>query len=250
VIDDDEDSTRAVPRDELVRPQDAHVVVGPHEVGGDDATLAVVPGENAANNLQAAAFARTMAQEEPSARTRESGAFGSSHGAFPPSSPGGPYPAAGAPHPGWNEPQQQWNPHAGAPMQMMGQGHDRQPSSSHLPQGASPGALPGSNPHMQHAMPQSGPMSGGPHMSHGMGHAPMGMPMQPHMQGQYPGAPGGPMMMQGPMMQGQGGWPQQQQAAVGSRIRLTKQVVILAIVGVICLAIFITGVILFATTKF
>jgi hypothetical protein len=60
----------------------------------------------------------------------------------------------------------------------------------------------------------------------------------------YPGQQGGPMM------HGQSGLPWNNAAPGSKGIKLSNQIILLAVVGVICLAIFITGIVLFATTKF
>ena len=90
------------------------------------------------------------------------------------------------------------------------------------------------------------------------------MPSQPGSQGHMPNAPmtshmpmgpmhGGPMMMQ---RQPQGmpypnhppqPWPQ---PAPGKPFALSGQMVLLIVVGVICVGIFVTGIVLFVTTKF
>lgn len=231
---EEEESTRAVPREELFRGQDAHVIVGDDAVG-EDATLAVGPGDNEANSKHLAALAQTMAADAD--------AFPPPLGGFPPPNAGpvgGPMPPAMGPPPSWNDPQQSWRGGPpSAPMQpMMGPGHDRPTSNPQI----------GSNPHLQAAphamggMPQSGQMPAGPM---GMGPGQMGMPMHNMGQGPipYPGQQGGPMM------QGQNPFPWGQ-APSGKRLKLSNQIILLAIVGVICLAIFITGIVLFATTKF
>jgi len=72
-------------------------------------------------------------------------------------------------------------------------------------------------------------------------------------QGQMPMQPMGPISYSGqmnPMMQGQAGAPWASPAPVKKGSKISGQVLLLAIVGVVCLAIFITGLVLFATTKF
>lgn len=252
---EEEESTRAVSREELLRGQDAHVVVG-DDAGGDDATLAVAPGDNEANSKHLAALAQTMAQDPD-------GAFPPPPGGFPPPPPpafglepapqplGGlpPQPAdfglppmsnmgppggmrppmesmhggMGGPHPGWNEPQPPpWN----APMSAPG---------PHMP---------GTNPHGHAPMPQGGQL---PPYTGQMGQ------MGQMGQSQMPIQPMGPISYSGqmnPMMQGQAGGPWASPAPVKKGGKISGQVLLLAIVGVICLAIFITGLVLFATTKF
>ncbi|MDF2694048.1 MAG: putative Fe-S oxidoreductase [Labilithrix sp.] len=219
----DEESTRAVPREELLRAQDAHVVVGA-DAGGDDATLAVGPGDNEANSKHLAALAQTMTADPEMGFPPPPGMFGQH-----------PQPPMGAMPPPHNmpPPQQGWAGPASASMQQPGM---TPPSNPHMP---------ASNPHMHAGMPQSGHMMA-PHMG--------GMPMhQQHPMG-YPGAQHGP----GPMHAPPGMWAPQQQlnaanaanAANNKSIKVSGQLILLAVVGVICLAIFITGIVLFATTKF
>ena len=231
---EEEESTRAVSREELLRGQDAHVVVG-DDAGGDDATLAVAPGDNEANSKHLAALAQTMAQDPD-------GAFPPPPGVFPPpllpsglghapraagglpqppaeiglppmsnmglpagmmapmESPQGGMPShGGPPGPGWHDPhQQQW----GAPRPGMASGHDLPP----MP-----------NPHMHAAMPQPGQMPS--YMGQGQ------MPMQPMGPMSYPG-------QMGPMMHGQAGTPWAAPAPTKKAGKISGQVLLLAIVGV------------------
>ncbi|MBX3203955.1 MAG: hypothetical protein KF764_02740, partial [Labilithrix sp.] len=235
---EEEERTRAVPREELLRAQDAHVIVGDDAVG-EDATLAVSPGDNEANSKHLAALAQTMAQDPD-------GAFPPPPGVFPPPpsahaghGPGG-APNMMAPHgamsgpqsqSGWNDAQPPpWGPPASSPMQQVQPGYDRPTSNPHMP---------ASSPHMA-AMPHGGPLPA--HM--GQGHGPMGPPMQgPMGPPSYPGQPG-------PMMHGRAPAPWAQPGPGTRPVKLSGQILLLAIVGVICLAIFITGIVLFATTKF
>jgi len=247
---EEEESTRAVSREELLRGQDAHVVVG-DDAGGDDATLAVAPGDNEANSKHLAALAQTMAQDPDGAFPPPPGMFPSPPhpfgmepapqplGALPPppedfglqpmsnmGPPGGMRPpmesmhgGMGGPRPGWNEPQPPpWN----APMPAPG---------PHMP---------GANPHAHTAMPHGGQMP--PYMGQ-MGQGQGQMPMQPMGPISYSG-------QMNPMMQGQAGAPWASPAPVKKGSKISGQVLLLAIVGVVCLAIFITGLVLFATTKF
>ncbi|HVH43194.1 MAG TPA: hypothetical protein VM925_12655 [Labilithrix sp.] len=230
----DEDDTTQAKRAGLPRLQDAHVVVG-DDVGGDDATLAVPLGDKAAKNKQLGAFAQTIAAE--------GGGFRSSPGAFPVHGHGhggGPItPAKNVSAPqqgGWNDPHQQWHPAASSSGQMraLGQSHERPSDPS----------LPSSNPHLM-GMPESSSRPGVQYPSRG-GPGQMGMPMhQQPMQGQlsHHGQQGAPMM------QGQPGqWAVPARGA--PRLKISGQLILLAVVGVICLTIFITGIVLFATTKF
>jgi hypothetical protein len=126
-------------------------------------------------------------------------------------------PGYGAPPPSWQEPQQ-WSASS----------QTSSPMNPHLPP---------SNPHM----PASAPIGAA-----GMG-APIGAPMQSPMQGptSYPGHYAGPMQPGQPWAP-----PVQQQAQGGTGFKLSGQVLWLVVAGVVCVAIFITGIILFATTKF
>ena len=97
------------------------------------------------------------------------------------------------------------------------------------------------NPNMGPAM---GQMSG---QMQGLMPGQMGMPpMQGSMS--YPGQQQGAPMMHGQGQAAQQPWPAQQPAR--KSIQFSGQILLLVIVGVICLAIFITGIVLFATTKF
>jgi hypothetical protein len=255
---DEDESTRAVPREELLRSQDAHVVVG-DDAAGDDATLAVAPADNEANSKHLAALAATLNRDEQ-------GGFPPPPGVFPPfgnphaatAGPmaqmpmSGPMSAQGGPPQSWNDPNQypgqhqQWNPGGpgshpnphGNPMmhgQPMAQGHGSNPH------------MPVSSPHMQ-AGQQHYPPSGQLPAHMNMGQGMHGMPMQ-NQQGpmSYPGQ----QPQHGGMMQNQ---PQGASWVIpgpgGKPIKLSGQILLLAVVGVICLAIFITGIVLFATTKF
>jgi len=233
---EEEESTRAVPREELLRAQDAHVVVG-EDAAGEDATLAVGPGENEANSKHLAALAKTMMAEGDQAFPPPPGVFPAPPAASSPAART--MPSMGGPRPSWHEPQQPWGQGVPAGGHMAPMGQDRPTSNPQL----------GSNPQM----PVSGPHGMGmPHGGHMHGAGPMSMPgqmgMPPHMHQApipYPGQQGGPMM-QG----GQNGVPWGGQAQAGKGIKLSNQILLLALVGVICLAIFITGIVLFVTTKF
>jgi hypothetical protein len=64
-----------------------------------------------------------------------------------------------------------------------------------------------------------------------------GMPPHGHPYAQQPMAPPG--------------WrPQAAPAPLRGGFKLSRQIIVLAIVGFICIGIFITGIVLFATTKF
>ena len=69
-----------------------------------------------------------------------------------------------------------------------------------------------------------------------------GMPPSPGNQGMpYPGQYMGAM---------QGNPPNQLDLSAEEKAQKKKQIVLVAVVGFVCLAIFITGVVLFVTTKF
>jgi hypothetical protein len=213
-VDEEEDiATKAAPREAYFRPnQDAHVVIGSGAVG-DDATLAVAPEDNEARSQRMAPFAQTMMANDA----------GDGYGAVPapsssfhaPAFDPEPAAAAGMPMP----------MHGGAPQQAWQDPHAQQWNP------------PPSNPYPQ--------MGGGPGMMGGPPMMGMQQPMQPG--GHYPD-----------QYQGQGQYQDPNQYPGGAEppfvqlggLQLTKQHVLVAVVGIVCLAIFITGVVLFATTKF
>jgi hypothetical protein len=184
IQDDDEDyeETKAVPREELLRQQDAHVVVGA-DASGDDATLAVPPSANEAALLNSIGAAIGESLQHPP---------GVGHG-------GGPPPQYQPPH---------------------------QP-----PHGGMGGTM---------GMPGPQPWSSGQ------------LPVAPRVPGGTGSYGGAPMMgPQGGLPRGQGptNWAPLQGAHPPAR-RISGQMILLLIVGFICLAIFVTGIVLFATTKF
>jgi hypothetical protein len=153
-----------------------------------------------------------------------------------------PYP----PQPPWQDPNQQYQqppqsypgmqvgPVSGPHLPAQSWTPNAPPSQPHFP-GAAP-QMPQSNPHLQ--VPQSG---------HMMAQNPQGMMPHPN-QGPIP-YPGQPNFHQPPTAGGE--WnanasPLQPKP----KFKLSGQILLLAIVGVVCLAIFITGIVLFATTKF
>lgn len=190
---DEEESTRAVPRDELLRERGAHMS---DEAASEDATLAVAPGDN--DTSQLAALAETMAADP---------------NAFP--TPPGVFPPPLAAHPGWGEPQPPY----------VGLSPERSASGPPGPPGP---------------FPEGGPAPGMP--------GSMGMPTHA-MHGQVPGPIPYPGQQGGPMLQGPNASPWAAPGPSG-KIKLSSQVVLLAMIGTVCLAIFITGLVLFATTKF
>lgn len=197
---DEDESTRAVPREELLRGsgQDAQLVVG-DDAQGDDATLAVAPGTDEASLKRRAAFAETLTSEvafpPPAAafpsmagRPTPSGTMQSTQ-ALGPAAPSAPMPAAP-----WDPNQGSWGPGMAPPM----------------PQ--------------PHAAPLSGQMPV----------APMPNPHGGMMPNAYPNpAPWGPMP--GPP---------------AKAFPLSGQMILLIVIGVVCIGIFVTGIVLFVTTKF
>lgn len=265
-----DEATRAVPRDELVRRQDAHVVVG-EDAMGDEATLAVPPGHiDGLDPEIAAALIETLKDREGSQpRLQSAPSFPNppqhfqqhnpmSSGHLPSAPPFAQTPqplGMGMQHvaPSWGEAA---HSHREPPQHGMYPGFDPL-----LPQQAPQGG----QGYMHGQFPQSGQQ--GP----GGGYSPMGQPMGPMgpmgMQGggpggyaQPPNAPGGgqplyEMQRMQPMqpMQGQQqGWmaPPAPPAGTKGPTKLTPQIILLAAVGVVCLAIFVIGIVLFVTTKF
>lgn len=115
------------------------------------------------------------------------------------------------------------------------------PSAPH-PMG--PGAHPGmgmQDPMGMHGMPNQQPWSSG--------HMPAANPRQV---GGVPSYGGGPMMQP----QQQGGFPRGQAPTNWNPLqppaqsKISGQMILLVVVGFVCLAIFVTGIVLFATTKF
>jgi len=258
---DVEETTRAVSREELIRHQDAQLIVG-DDAHGDEATLAVAPGQiEGLDPAIAAALSNALKQREP-ARQPPQDAPGPP--AFPP--PQSPFPGSSM----------QGGSMEGGSMQGGSMGG----SSGHLP------AAPPASQSFANAPP---PQSWG-----GQGMPPSFDPMLPQHQGGYPppsnpnpgvqqtqnmtggpnphqatavGPGGGPPSQQMPMQH----QPMQQQqlqqrgmanpqawmtqpspppAAMTGPSRFTPQVILLVAVGVVCLAIFIIGIVLFVTTKF
>jgi hypothetical protein len=229
---DEEESTKAVPREALLRQQDAHVVVG-HDAMGDDATLAVAPEAN----LAAMPLTRGSHEDVPG---------------FPPPPLGfpgpGPAPGMAGAYPMGHRPMNAPTTMGlGAPPQ-----HQQQPGSAPW-QAAQPpsGGMPSHqyNQHNQHN--QQGAMSSGVMPTANPQFPPNTQPVMGH-----PRTQGG--VMTGPQQGQQQGWMQQPQpqAAQPTQVvarrpsRISGQVVLLIIVGAVCLAIFVTGIVLFATTKF
>lgn len=255
-----EETTRAVSREELMRHQDAHVIVGEDAIG-DEATLAIPPGQVdlGIEGGIAAALQETLQKRESQPQfpphfsddmqPAGAGPMGSS-GQGPSAQSFGQGPGQGGmampqqPQ-AWGEAPQSWPGEASPsyrnpPPMGMPPGFDPM-----LPQGAQ------GNPGMLGQFPQSGqhplmPGHGGfaPGMGQGMG------------QGGYgPNANAPAAQQQGPMgpMQGQAPpWTMQPSSPTGMAgpTKVTPQVILLVAVGAVCLAIFIIGIVLFVTTKF
>ena len=210
--DGDDESTRAVPREELLRSQDASFIVG-DDAAGDDATLAVAPGMNEAASQR-------MGIPSPTGLSADA-------------SGGHPAPFLGSAHPTQQSPQFP---------SMMGP-----PPSWNTP------SAPGMQQNMPHNMSSTSAMPS----------STSAMPMLPpygQQQGYPPHGMQGPQASQMPMGYPNAGWPQQwppqQQGQMvpaprqNKKFPLSGQVIALGIVGIVCLAIFVTGVVLFFTTKF
>lgn len=245
-----EEPTRAIPREEIMRRQDAHVIIGEDAIG-DDATLAIAPGQidlgllpgggDLGPSLAEAAQQPPHFPQFPHAvPSGSSGHLQAAPQHMPQGGYGGPgmQPPPQAP-PSWQgEGAQSYrNPPQGPPHQgfdpMMAQGPPGMMGMQG--QGMQGGQFPpsGQHPAMQ-GPPQSNPMGWGP--------PPDG-----------PTAFGPPMQQQG-MMQGAPPWMPQPQPLPGGTgaggFRVTPQIMLLVGVGVVCLAIFVTGIVLFVTTKF
>lgn len=254
---DAEESTRAVSREQMMRSQDAHVVVG-EDAMGDEATLAVPAGHvDGLDPKIAAALLETMTERESSQPQLD------------------PAPAFPAPpqhfqqqNPMSSGRQQAVSPYGQAPQPLgMGMQHVAPSWGSDAGQSARNQAQQAFDP----MLPQYGSQSGQGHMpGQFSGQVSAGQPMQQMppmgMQQQQHGAPGGygqhpnapmgagaqPYAMQ--PMQGQPpGWgpqPAPPRAGANPLAKLTPQVILLVAVGVVCLAIFVIGIVLFVTTKF
>jgi hypothetical protein len=219
------ETTRALSREELVRHQDAQLIVG-NDALGDEATLAVAPGQgNAAMAAVMADVAETRKAVAANA-VLHTPPFPQPPPAFPappvnfqkqvPSS--SPQLPAAAPFPYPTQPQQPAMAQPGYP------------SSSQQPIVEKTGKMPAqtgyANPQAQtaaYAQPPQAPSQQAPTV-----------PAQTN-QRQPP-----PWMTQ----------PSPPPTGMTGPTRFTKQVLLLAAVGFVCLAIFIIGVVLFVTTKF
>lgn len=225
-VDDSAEPTKAVSRDELLgrgrvdAGQDGHVVIGA-DAGGEDATLAVAPGSNEASSMNlGAAIGNALASGTLQSPLGNDPAFPPPHG-HQPQPQGQPYqgyPGMGAPS-GPNA-MGQGGPggHGGQPYDwgMQGQPQNQPWSSGHMP---------AANPRT----PGGAPSYGGGANMHGM--------QQPQ------GGPAGIPRAQAPTNWG----PLQ---APPQKSKISGQMILLFVVGFVCLAIFVTGIVLFATTKF
>ena len=218
--DGDDESTRAVPREELFRDQDQFILGEDAGVSGDDATLAVAPGMNdAALQRLGGGMASPLGADGSGGHPEF---LGNAHATQ--QSPQ--FPPMLGPPPSWNTP-----------------------------------SAPGMQPHnMTHGMaPTPSATSAMPMMPGYPGH-PGQMPSHGGQSGQMPYPPNGTQGQQMPMGYPNVGWPQQwgmpgpqQMAPVprqNGKFPLSGQVIALGLVGIVCLAIFVTGVVLFFTTKF
>ncbi len=217
---EEEESTRAVPRDELLRQQDAHVVVG-EDAMGDEATVAVAPEHNSANMALGGPGGPMPPQPGPGGA--------SDVPAFPPPPLGfpgpGPQPGMAGGYPGQQRPMNMPPPQQG-PTSGPWQAH-APPSHPMGPGGMSSGVMPTAMPAGGQFPPNTQPI--------------MGQQGQPPRMGVVPAQPPPQQGWMQPM-------PPQHSPAKSSKI--SGQVILLVIVGAVCLAIFITGIVLFATTKF
>ena len=220
--DGEDESTRAVPREELFRGQDQFVLGEDAGASGDDATLAVPPGMNeAASQRFGAGMASPLGADGSGGHP--SPFLGSAH----PTQQSPQFPVLGPP-PSWNQPAG-----PGVPSQHAPHGMSQMPSStSAMPM------IPGYNQGPNQAGPMAYPSNGMP----GQQPMPMGYPQQ----GWPPqwGMPGQPQMV--PVAPGTAGRPDGEKR----KFPLSGQVIALGVVGIVCLAIFVTGVVLFFTTKF
>ncbi len=228
-----------MPREELFRGRDAQLIVG-DDAGGEDATLAVAPGDNEASQ-QFAGLAQAFVSD----------------GAFPPPPPNVGAPAPPPPLPGpelgppaqqpWGDPNQPW----GDPNQQAWPQASQAPMPPGIPgPPISSPSLPASNPQMPISGPNPQmPPGSNPHMMAAPAHM---MPQSGQMPISQPGHP-----MQGPMG-GPGPYPQSPISARHaptwvaprpSKFKISGQVLLLIVVGVVCLAIFVTGIVLFVSTK-
>jgi hypothetical protein len=235
-----EETTRAVSRDELIRHQDASVVIG-EDAMGDEATLAVAPGQLGDLGIDPAISA---ALAESLGEPRREGS--QPHLGSAPAFPAAPPHAFHNQSPGQPQQPQSWGGEAAAPF--------FDPRHAQHAQAQHPGAMQGYDPMLPG--PQSSP-GFPPSGQHPVMPPHQGYPMQgygdprpnanaPTNQGQRPPM-GGPYGMGGP---GQPAWMTPSPAGSAGGSKFTPQVIMLVSVGAVCLAIFIIGIVLFVTTKF
>lgn len=226
---EEEESTRAVSREEMLRGQDA-VIIGEDSEGahGEDATLALAPGFN-----EAAKLAEAYTKEHPD------------HPASPPPiDPSFAQPPFGPAPQGWQQPPPWQDPNAFPQGPQSYPGMQVGPvSGPHLPAQSWTPNPPQSQPQFPGGSvgPQSQPQLPVPQSGH--------MMAQPGMAAPNPGPipyPGSSNIHQPPNRFGD--W--NANAPQKRPFKLSGQILLLGIVGVVCLAIFITGIVLFATTKF
>lgn len=261
---EEEESTRAVSREEMLRGHDA-VIIGEEGEGaqGEDATVAVSPGLNEANTKHIAALAEAITNDAaPPAPPPQNHSFTPpgpppQGQGFAPPGPGPqgwsqqPQPPMPSPQ-GWQDPNafagqppgpgpqsypgMSVGPVSGPHMPAQSWTPNAPPSQPHFP-GAAPVA-PGSNPHL--GVPQSGHMmapqpSVGPHPPSHAHPGPIPYPGQPNIHQPPPNNPFGDWNANAPQK---------------PKFKLSGQILLLAVVGTVCLAIFVTGIVLFVTTKF
>lgn len=266
-----EDMTRALSRDQMVREQDAHIVVG-DDAEGDEATMAFAPGQLTGlappSGSAAVESYRGQLPSQPDPRP----AFPSSPQHFGPQEPWSaddtqdarsqsqpPQPLGmgmdpvvpswgAAPAPSYANPPQGGAPPGGGPMLPQ---HGPSPSSPE--HGAAQFGQAGQQPYGQpmNMGMQPGPGPYGPHadapmqqmqqmQQMQMGHPPAMQPMQQSMQQPMQPMHGNPQGWMGP----QGGPTQPSQRSQ------PPQLILLVAVGAVCLTIFVIGVVLFVTTRF
>lgn len=270
---DIEETTRAVSRDELIRHQDAQLIVG-DDAHGDEATLAVPPGQiEGLDPAIAAALSDALKQREPANKTSPTSpssplnapAFAPPSAPFPGSSMQGP--VSGGPmggpmggssgHLAAAPPASQGYANAPPPQSWGGQGmppsfdpmmpHPQHQGGFPPPSNPNPGQQTqnmtgGSNPHLAAAATSGG----GPPSQQMQMQMQQPQMQQPHMQPPH-------MQQQQRGMGNPQPWmtqPTPPPAGMTGPSRFTPQVILLVAVGVVCLAIFIVGIVLFVTTKF
>jgi hypothetical protein len=284
-----EETTRAVSREELMGShQDAQFIVG-EDAMGDEATLAVAPGQIdlGGQGGLAAALAESIRRESqpnmPGAPAFPAppqnfqnggpspgpmGSSGRQVAASPHGDPGGYQGMGGGMQPPQSQPQPwggdaaPWGGEQAPPWSQPMGGMQQQGYDPMMPGPQSSPGMPGGYPQSgQHALMQQQQQQmhqqQGPHgygAQGGMGQGGYGSnPNMPTAQQPYPmgGMQGGGQLA--PMPGQQPPWMQQQPSSpfgALSRSKFTPQLILLVAVGAVCLAIFIIGIVLFVTTKF